>query len=101
VIEKLPAGRGQGHAASDAIEEPESEFLLQGLDRMAYRRLGEMQLPGGHGEAADASEGREGEEFSTIQNRRHGVGAGVARPDDCGEQEPSQTPVPLREIASS
>ena len=74
VVEKLSSGRSEIYAAAKAIEKAAIELLLERLDRMANSGLSEVKITSGKREAADASEGGEGEQLSAVENWRHSIG---------------------------
>ena len=61
MVQQLRAGRREFNAAAQTVEKAQLKVFLQGLDRMADGRLGQIQFPRGHRKAAHARKCREGE----------------------------------------
>ena len=59
---ELATGRGQMDGAIASLEQLRAQVLLEGTDLAAHRRLGQMQLLGGPGEAFQARRRLEGQQ---------------------------------------
>ena len=69
VFQKMPAGLRQMRLAAEPVEETAAQLVLQRLDGVAHRRLGEKNLAGGLGEAATARKSYKGEQLAAVENR--------------------------------
>ena len=71
MLQQLRAFAGQQQPASDPVEQLERQLALEIGDAARQRRLGDMQLLGRLGDAAEVDHGDESAHFAKI----HGLGS--------------------------